>query len=209
MSKTERTTRQGLRAVDWLFLMLIAAVLVLVAWVGTLAYEEGLKTEVTKTNGETWQAWLTKASAEREKSDFQPEECAAGNIEIPDVDLHNAAASTNLESDAPDAVLPVKLAARTWGSCYRRLTDKGGPLSELINPFFNESLKLATQCDRTDQKLAGALVLEKINATPSGSAVATVITPLVDTDPINAKMQIRISLCDKGAYAIVIGEVEF
>jgi hypothetical protein len=55
----------------------------------------------------------------------------------------------------------------------------------------------------------GSIVLEKMVATPPGSAVPVINSQLIDTDPIDQKMQLRVSICDKGSYAIKIAEFEF
>jgi hypothetical protein len=45
--------------------------------------------------------------------------------------------------------------------------------------------------------------------TPPGSAIPFVGTQLVATDPIDYKMQLRVSVCDKGGDAIKVAEFEF
>jgi hypothetical protein len=45
--------------------------------------------------------------------------------------------------------------------------------------------------------------------TPPGSATPYVAKPLIASDPIDYKLQIRLSVCDKGGDAIEIGEFEF
>jgi hypothetical protein len=55
----------------------------------------------------------------------------------------------------------------------------------------------------------GQIVLEKLTPTPPGSAVPIINSQLVDTDPIDQKIQVRLSVCDKGAYAIKISEFEY
>jgi len=52
-------------------------------------------------------------------------------------------------------------------------------------------------------------MLEKIVATPPGSAIPFVNSPLTESDQIDQKMQIRVTVCDKGAYPIRISELEF
>jgi hypothetical protein len=46
-------------------------------------------------------------------------------------------------------------------------------------------------------------------STPLGSAVPMVISPLKEGDAIDGKLQIRVTVCDKGGYPIKIGELEF
>jgi hypothetical protein len=47
-------------------------------------------------------------------------------------------------------------------------------------------------------------------ATPAGSAIPVVISQLTEpADSIQDKVQIRISVCDKGGYPIQVSELEF
>ena len=62
---------------DALFLALLVTCLVGSAYVGVLAYREGVKTETTKRNGEAWLEWFTEHAARRAEPDFAPEVCAA------------------------------------------------------------------------------------------------------------------------------------
>jgi hypothetical protein len=55
----------------------------------------------------------------------------------------------------------------------------------------------------------GAVVLEKLIPTPPGSAVPVINSQLIDSDPIDQKLQLRLSVCDKGSYPVKIGEFEF
>jgi len=60
-----------------------------------------------------------------------------------------------------------------------------------------------------DRGLMGALVLERLTPTPPGSAVPVVVEPLLPTDSIKETLNLRVSVCDKGAYPIKIGETDF
>ena len=63
---------------DWTFLASMVVMIALVAWVGELSYQEGMKTEVTKRNGETWAQWFTETGTERFKDDFGLVSCIGG-----------------------------------------------------------------------------------------------------------------------------------
>ena len=65
---------------DVLFLCFMVFVVIAVAYVGRLAYLEGMKTEGSKQNGEAIAAWLTQASLDRYKDNFNPTQCAAGML---------------------------------------------------------------------------------------------------------------------------------
>ena len=151
---------------------------VLVAWVGVLAYEEAMKTEQTKRNGEAWLKWLSEAAPKRAAQGFPAAACAA--------------TSGNL-----------------WGGCQEWLQGASGPLHTIRNPFLGGTLKVVPKCDPSDRSLVGALAIEKMIPTPPGSAVPAVISPLAGEDLIEQKVQLRLAVCDKGAWPIKIGEVEF
>jgi RNA polymerase subunit RPABC4/transcription elongation factor Spt4 len=55
----------------------------------------------------------------------------------------------------------------------------------------------------------GHIVLEKIVPTPAGSAISSVASQLIDMDPIDSKIALKLAVCDKGGYAIKVDEFEF
>ena len=80
---------------------------------------------------------------------------------------------------------------------------------DMVNPFFEEAPQFVAACVPSDASLTGMMVVEKLTPTPPGSAVPMVNSQLVETDPIDQKLQLRVSVCDKGSYAIKIAEFEF
>jgi hypothetical protein len=165
---------------DILFLIFLACMLALVAWVGVLSHEEGLKNEVTKQNGEAWVKWMKENSEARTKEDFEIESCAISDAE-----------------------------RKRWGDCFKELSESVEPLNKLINPFTNKSVEFVAKCDPKDPLTIGGIFLEKIVATPAGSAIPTVASQLVETDPIDTKLNLKMTVCDKGGYAIKVDEFEF
>ena len=165
---------------DWLFLLFLLSAIVGVAWVGWLAYHEGHKTETIKRHGEAWGEFFASNAAKRGQDDYDIEAC----------------------SSKPDT-------KNTWGDCYQALVSPGGAMDDLINPFLNTPQKLAPACNPNDRSLVGALVLEKLTPTPPGSPVPFVAEALAEGDLINQKLQVRITVCDKGASPIRVGEFEF
>jgi hypothetical protein len=55
----------------------------------------------------------------------------------------------------------------------------------------------------------GGIFLEKLMATPLGSAVPVVASQLVDIDPIDTKLSLKLTVCDKGGYPVKVDEFEF
>ena len=195
---------------DWVFLISMLVMLALVAWVGYLSYQEGMKTEVTKRNGEVWAQWLSETGAERFKEDFGLLACAGGPTRASLASPDNAQPDAG-NPPAPDTptVAATPSPQRNWGECLKYLTTPPGSLAGLRNPFIHEPLHIVAKCDPSDRSVVGALMLEKLVPTPPGSPIPFVASPLVESDMIDAKLQVRVTVCDKGAYPIRIAEVEF
>lgn len=165
---------------DWLFIIFLIFAVLGVSWVGVLAYREGLNTETIKRHGETWGQFLVTQSTLRGQEDYPLTACSA----------------------KPEP-------KTTWGECYQSLVAPGGPLDDLTNPFTRAPQKLAAACNPNDRSLVGALVLEKLTPTPPGSPVPFITEALTEDDAISQKLQIRVTVCDKGASPIRVGEFEF
>lgn len=194
---------------DWIFLASMVVMLALVAWVGELSYHEGMKTEVTKRNGETWAQWFTETGAERFKEDFGMQSCLGGPARAvtPAAPADNGNTSTSESSPADAPVVPAP--QRNWGECLKSLTTPPGALAGLRNPFVNEPIGIVAKCEPSDRSTIGGLMLEKLVPTPPGSPIPFVASPLVESDMIDAKVQVRVTVCDKGGYPIRVAEVEF
>jgi len=165
---------------DILFLIFLAGMVAMVAWVGVLSHEEGIKNEVTKQNGEAWVKWLKANSEARTKDDFEFEACSASTSE-----------------------------RKRWGDCFNTLQESEKTLNALINPFTKEPVNFVAKCDPKDRGSVGGIYLEKLLSTPAGSAIPIVASQLVDTDPIDTKLNLKLTVCDKGGYAIKVDEFEF
>lgn len=215
--------------VDWIFILIVLSVLASVAALGHEAYLEAMKTEVTKKNGEDLAAWLTKASALRFKHSTSLTECMGGKPPVAEL-IEPTAEITSMQNSEPtvtvvDETTPVTtkdivdvsddqqatandLKPGTWGACFEYLMTKS-ELKDMINPFFNEAPQFVAACIPSDPSLPGSILIEKLTPTPPGSAVPVINSQLVNSDPIDQKLQLRISVCDKGSYAIKIAEFEF
>ena len=178
--------------VDGLFCLFMVVVFCLVCWLGVFTREEALKTEATKRNGEALAAWLKAASDARFKPGYVYAACAGVS-----------------ESAAPaEAAAPALAAKSTWGACVDELLTKT-ELKNMRNPFLGQMPKFVTECSSSDRSVIGAIRLDKIIATPVGSAVATVKSELVRADAIAEKIKIAVTVCDKGGYPIKIDEIDF
>jgi hypothetical protein len=175
---------------NWWFLLFMAFVVVAVTWLGIINFTEAKKTEVAKSNGEAWVEWLTEQGTKRFEADYKIEACKGG------VKPSNDAAKSD------DPVLG------TWGACLDFIM-KNTELKDQINAFFNKTPQFVEKCDPSNRSVMGAIVIEDLMPTPPGSAIPFVGTQLVATDSIDYKMQLRVSVCDKGGDAIKVAEFEF
>jgi len=176
---------------DWLFLLSCALALALVAWLGKMNYTIATKTETAKRNGEAVVTWMQDATAGRFEPGFGVAACA-GTAPPP-------AGAAPASAKAPN----------TWGGCLEAILRESN-MKALDNPFREGiALDFAPACNPDDRSLAGNIVMEKITATPPGSAIATIISPLTPDVVIDQKIQVRLSVCDRGAYAVKVAEFEF
>lgn len=180
---------------DWLFLLSCVVAVVVVAFLGKLAYEEAMKTETAKRNGEAVVAWMQEATAGRFEADYAVAACAG----TPAAPAGAAPAADKVAAAAPN----------TWGGCLDAILVQS-TMKSLDNPFRDGmALDFAPACNPDDRSLAGNIVMEKITATPPGSAIPTIVSALTPDVVIDQKIQVRVSVCDKGAYAVKVAEFEF
>ena len=181
---------------DWLFLLSCVVALAVVAWFGKMNYTEANKTETAKRNGEAVVSWMQEATAGRFEADFGVAACA-GTAPPPDG-----------AAPAADKAATAK-APNTWGGCLEAILMQSN-MKALDNPFRDGiALDFAPACNPDDHSLAGNIVIEKITSTPPGSAIPTIISPITPDVVIDQKIQVRVSVCDKGAYAVKVAEFEF
>ncbi len=178
----------GPSSTDKLFMAFLVLVVIAVTLLGVVNYKEAIKTETSKSNGEAWVAWLTETGTTRFESDTQHPACQGG-VKPP----------ANAKADTPG----------TWGACLAHIMSTSTELKDQINPFFNAPPHFVAACVPSDRTLMGAILLEDLMPTPPGSATPFVASQLVETDAIDYKMQLRLSVCDKGGYAIKVAEFEF
>ena len=174
-------TSPPLRLTDKAFILFMLCMTCVVATMGYTTYQRGKIEEASKRNGEAWLKWMSESANNRQEPGFLPAACAA---------------------QSP----PIK---QVWADCFESITTPEGPMGKLTNPFSGGRLQRVVKCDPQDKTLAGSLVFDKYTPTPPGSAVATLLSALADSDNIGEKIQIRLSVCAKDASVIRIGELEF
>jgi len=210
-SNNQPTQSVKLTGSDIVFLLSMVVVVAIVTLLGMMTYKDAMKTEVTKQNGEAWVEWLTKVSAERMKPDYEIAACNAKSGDAIAAEQAAAAAppaapaAAGKPEENKESAAPID---GTWGACLNHIMNNTD-IKDLINPFTKERPQIVAQCVPADRSLVGAIVLEKIVPTPPGSAVPTTNSQFVDSDSIENKIQIRVTVCDKGAYPIKVAELEF
>jgi len=196
---------------DGFFCLFMVLMFGAVCWLGLFTRGEALKTESAKQNGEAWVAWLKAASEDRFKPGYQYSACAGQRPDEagPSVQAQLPSASADAASAATASSPPPAPAAKaTWGGCLEELMAKS-ELKNLRNPFIGGVPKFVTECSPADRSVVGAIDLDKIIATPVGSAVAAVKSDLVNGDSISEKIKVVVTVCDRSAYPIKIGEIDF
>lgn len=168
-------------AMDLAFLLFLVAVLAAVVLMGAFTFREGLKTEASKLQGEAFVAWLTQSKDRRAEVDFLPAGCAR-------------------QAGSPP---------KTWSQCSAALLGEGGPLSAVRNAFSGQAIGLIARCDPSSSASPGQFVIDRVSATPPGSAVAQVVAPFAPEDTMDKVVTIKLTVCDKGGYGVKIGEAEF
>jgi hypothetical protein len=164
---------------DWVFILIVAVALCLVAYLGEIAFEHAQQTEKSKRNGEALVAWLSQASADRFSPEYPIKACAGGG-------------------DPKTS---------TWGACLEYL--QAHDFKDMKNPFKDKAPEFIDQCNPADKSLTGEIVLLKMVPTPPGSAVPTVNSKLMPEDSIDQKLQLSIGICDKGSYLVKVADTEF
>ena len=189
-SNTDHTpehTDLGATGADKFFLAFLVVVIAAVTWLGVVNFKEALKVETAKSNGEAWVAWMTEAGTTRFEADTKLLACKGG-----------VKPAADAKADTPG----------TWGACLAHIMANT-ELKDQVNTFFNKPPHFVAACDPKDRTLMGALLLEDLMPTPPGSATPFVASQLLETDSIDYKMQLRLSVCDKGGYAIKVADFEF
>ena len=189
-SSTDHTSEPqhlGTTTADKLFIAFLVLIVAAVTLLGVVNYKEALKVETSKSNGEAWVAWLTETGTTRFEADTKHQACKGG-----------VKAPADAKADTPG----------TWGVCLAHILANTD-LKDQINTFFNKPPHFVAACDPKDRTLMGAILLEDLMPTPPGSATPFVASPLLETDSTDYKMQLRLSVRDKGGAAIKVAEFEF
>ena len=166
------------RAADAAFLVVLAAALCLLVYVGRISYHEASLEEAAKANAEVLRHWFDKLAQ-----------------------AHAQGQPTPLEDCSADG-------EKTWKQCRKALSGAEGPLHSLRNPFDPSFGVIGRKCDRTDLNTRGLVVVEKGIPAPPGTPPGLSYGPFEDSDKLTREMPARILVCDKTAKTLRVAEVK-
>jgi hypothetical protein len=192
---------------DYSFIIFILLVLVAVTMLGVIGQREAMKTEGSKRNGEQWATWFAKASETRFAPDYAMAACAGG-AKPAAAPVAAPTAEEGKPTDPAAAEAAPAPAPGTWGACLAHLMS-ATEFKDMVNPFTGAAPNFIPACNPADHSLVGSIVIEKSTANPPGSAVPSITSQLVDADSIAEKLALKVSVCDKGSYAVKVAEIEF
>ena len=183
MSKQSYGIFRGMRYSDFLFLWVLFANLLLVAYLGVGDHQKALKIAYTQTSGEQIIAWF-----EGFNQKLQEKESVAEQACVP---LQEGAAS------------PEGSQVNTWKDCIGTLFATSGPFHEYTNLLMPEDPPYASKCDKHELGTSGAFIFEKMTMNPAGPPA---VSPMEPNEKLVSGMNIRLSVCDTGYYLVKIGE---
>ena len=182
MSKRDHGIFYGMQYSDFLFLWVLFANLLLVAYLGVANHQKALKVGQSQENGEQIVAWFEGFEAKLQAGEsVSPKACVSA-----EEGSGKSASTTN-----------------TWKDCVSALFEADGPFKNYTNLLMPADPPYASKCDKQDLGTSGAFIFEKLNANPAGPSVAT---PIEAHEKLISGMNIRLSVCDSGYYLVKIGE---
>ena len=174
----------GFASSEWTFIGLLIGAMVLVVYVGRFSLVEARRTEEVKQNAVVLLKWFddlnTDSSAVSAElvSRCKPASVMAGNTE--------------------------KNTEKTWQGCRDALSAEGGPLHGVLNPFDAQAPVFNEKCDRSQLVTRGAIVVDEALKMPPGQSA--VFVPMALNRTLEKDLSFRVVVCDKGSFAIKIGE---
>lgn len=181
MSKKGYGIFYGIQYSDFLFLWVLFANLLLIAYLGVANHQKALKVGELQAKGEQIVAWFEAFEVK-----LQSGESVTQQLCIPAGEGITNGSELN-----------------TWQHCVSSLFGQQGPFKEYSNLLMPEDPPYASKCDKQELGSSGAFIFEKLIANPAGPPIAAPIEP---HDKLISGMNIRLSVCDTGYYLVKIGE---
>ena len=183
MSKQSYGIFRGMRFSDVLFLWVLFANLLLVAYLGVGDHQKALKLASTQTNGEQIIAWFEGFNQKLQENESVSEQSC--------VPAQEGVAS-------PKGAKP-----NTWKDCIKPLFAASGPFHDYTNLLMPDSPPYASKCDKHELGTSGAFIFEKMTMNPVGPPA---VSPMEPNENLVSGLNIRLSVCDTGYYLVKIGE---
>ena len=172
-----------MRVSDFLFLWVLFANLLLVAYLGIGNYQNGTKIAASQDNGEEILAWFGEFASKLEANEpIQPAECKPIDEE------------SKFSKD-------VKV--NHWKNCVEALFAPKGPFKNYGNLLNPDGPAYSSKCNKHDLLTGGSYVFEKLTMNPAGPPG---VSPMEPSEKLISGLNIRLSLCDTGYYLVKIGE---
>ena len=172
-----------MRYSDFLFLWVLFANLLLVAYLGIGDHQKALKVVYSQANGEQIIAWFEALNQK-----LQENKPVAEQFCVPAQE---------------GAVSPQGAHLNTWKDCIGSLFAASGPFHDYTNLLMPEDPPYASKCDKHELGTSGAFIFEKMTINPAGPPA---VSPMEADEKLVSGLNIRLSVCDTGYYLVKIGE---
>jgi hypothetical protein len=168
---------------DGVFVAVLVAVFIAVVVLGTYNYQEAAKTETAKREAEAVMAWLESQAPLRDNPDYPVTACGP-------------------------ALETASLLPPTWEACRAYFLSQP-EFRDARNPFSEGPLSVADACVPGKAALRGALVFEKFVPAPDGSQAPPTTPPMPPGELLSKHLSIRVSICNRDAEPVFVGQVDF
>ena len=173
----------GMKFSDFIFLCVLTANLILVAYLGVGNHEKALKVGQSQANGEEIIAWFEGFSQKLQAND--------------------PVAQKSCIPLAEGAVVQKGMRVNLWKDCEGSLFGADGPFHKYTNLLMPNDPVYASKCDKQELGTSGAFIFEKMTLNPAGPPS---VGPMEANEKLVSGLNIRLSLCDTGYYHVKIGE---
>jgi len=163
---------------DGLFLLVLICNLLFVSYLGADIYHESVKLEIAKENGEEILSWVNEFKKNIDTNQLLEQQVCLAK-----------------ESSS---------AAHPWKDCLEYLFGPNGKFHTMKNAIKESNPIVAKMCTKGDEATKGAFVFEKVSISSNGIQN---IVPIDEGETLTKETMYRLSICDRGNYRILIGEI--
>ena len=183
MGKNIQILFREMRISDYIFIGVIWANLILVAYLGFSNYQNSAKVAISQGNGEVIIGWFESLAGKLETDEpIQPQACKP-------ID--------------EDSKFTKGVKANIWKDCIEALFAAKGPFESYVNLLKPDGPAYAMKCNKKDLLTSGSYIFEKMTINPAGPSS---VSPMEPGEKLITGLNIRLSLCDTSYYLVKIGE---